>query len=82
MSFLQDNAGPHTARKTMETIRKLKLDLLPHPPYSPDIAPSDIFLFGRLKSDLETVQFEDNNALTSYVQEWVCTQPKKFGKRK
>ena len=40
---------PHTARKTMEIIRKLKWDLLPHPPYSPDIVPSDFFLFGRLK---------------------------------
>ena len=44
----------HIARKTMETIKKLKWDLLPHPPYSPDIAPSDFFfLFGRLKSGLE-----------------------------
>ena len=36
------------------------------PPYSPDIA------------KLEGVQFEDNNTVTSYVQEWVCTESKKL----
>ena len=43
ISFLQDNVRPHTATKTMETIRKLKWDLLPHPPYS------DFFYLGDLK---------------------------------
>ena len=62
----------------METISKLKWNLLSHPPYSPDIAPSDFFLFGRLKSDLEGVQFEDNSAVISYVQEWLRNQPKHF----
>ena len=33
ISFLQDNVRPHTARKIMETTRKLKSDLLPHPPF-------------------------------------------------
>ena len=33
--FIQDNARLHTARKTMDTIRKLKWDLLSHPP--PDL---------------------------------------------
>ena len=78
ISFLQDKVRPHTIRKTMEIIRKLKWDLLAHPPYSPDIAPSDFFLFGRLKSALEGVRFENGNAVISYVQELVRTQPKNF----
>ena len=77
ISFLQENARPHTVRKNMGTIRKIQWDLLPYPPYNPDIAPSD-FLFGRLISDLEGVQFEDNDAVISYVQEWVRTQPRNF----
>ena len=44
----QDKARHHTARNTMETIRKLKWDLLLHPPYSPDIA-QVIFYLGDLK---------------------------------
>jgi len=46
VSFLQDNAHPHVAAHTMDTIQKLKWNILPHPPYSPDLAPSDYHPFG------------------------------------
>jgi transposase len=36
-----DNAKPHTARLTLQTIQKNGWELLSHPPYSPDLAPSD-----------------------------------------
>jgi histone-lysine N-methyltransferase SETMAR len=44
-----ENARPHTARATEERIQELRLDLLEHPLYSPDLAPSDFHLFGPLK---------------------------------
>jgi histone-lysine N-methyltransferase SETMAR len=44
-----ENARPHTARATQETIRELQWELLEHPPYSPDLAPSHFYLFGPLK---------------------------------
>jgi histone-lysine N-methyltransferase SETMAR len=47
--FLHDNVCPHTAALTMATLLKLKWDVLPHPPYSPDLAPSDYHLFGPMK---------------------------------
>jgi transposase len=47
--FLQDNALPQTAALTMATLLKLKWDVLPHPPYSPDLAPSDYHLLGPMK---------------------------------
>jgi len=46
--FLQDNACPNVAACTMDTIQKLKWNTLPHPPCSPDLAPSDYHLFGPL----------------------------------
>ena len=45
----QDNAGPHTAAKTVETINQFGWDLLPLPPCGPDFAPSDFYLFGPFK---------------------------------
>jgi histone-lysine N-methyltransferase SETMAR len=36
-----ENARPHAAAATIETIKKLNFELLPHPHYSPDLAPSD-----------------------------------------
>jgi hypothetical protein len=44
-----DNATPHRAKLTkpgFKTQRRCEAD---HPPYSPDFAPSDFYLFGRLK---------------------------------
>jgi len=38
---VNDNAHPHTAHKTVETIKNIGFELLTHPPYSPDLAPSD-----------------------------------------
>jgi histone-lysine N-methyltransferase SETMAR len=46
-----DNARPYAAAATIETIQKLNFELLPHPPYSPDMARSDYHLFGSLKRD-------------------------------
>ena len=52
VSFLQDNARPHVAARTMDTIQKLKRNVLPHPPYSPDVQewlhwqPKDFFRSG------------------------------------
>ena len=39
--LLQDNARPHTAARTLAKIEDLGWKLLTHPPYSPDLAPSD-----------------------------------------
>jgi histone-lysine N-methyltransferase SETMAR len=44
-----DNARPHTFRATQERIQQLQLELLEHPPYSPDLTLSDFHLFRRLK---------------------------------
>jgi hypothetical protein len=41
-----DSARPHTARATAATIEDLHFECLPHPPYSPDLAPSDYHMFG------------------------------------
>jgi histone-lysine N-methyltransferase SETMAR len=47
-----NNARPHTARATQERIQELQWELPEHPPYSPDLAPSDFHLFGLLKTTL------------------------------
>jgi histone-lysine N-methyltransferase SETMAR len=45
-----DNAWPHTARLTLEKIDNMGWKFLPHPLYSPDLAPFDYHLFGFVKN--------------------------------
>jgi histone-lysine N-methyltransferase SETMAR len=47
-----DIARPHTAHATAVTIEDLHFECLPHPPYSPDHAPSNYHMFGPLKEAL------------------------------
>jgi len=46
--LLHDNARPHVA-KVKKYLETLKWNVLLHPPYSPDIAPSDYWLFRRMQ---------------------------------
>lgn len=58
--FLQDNAPAHKSVKTMAKLHELRFELLPHPPYSPDLAPSDYYLFPNLKRWLRGQRFSTN----------------------
>jgi hypothetical protein len=69
VSFLQNNVRPHVAARTMETIQKLKWNFLPHPPYSPDFAPSDYHFFGPLQEHLGGKRFRINEEEVQNVQE-------------
>lgn len=55
--FHQDNAPVHTLVIAMAKIHELKFELLPHPPYSPDLAPCDFHLFPNLKKWLGGKRF-------------------------
>jgi len=55
--LLHDNACPHTAAHTLETLKQLKWEAMEHPAYSSDLAPSDFHLFGPLKEALRGRRF-------------------------
>jgi len=76
--LLRDNARPHTARLTLETVEQLGLDVLPHPPYSPDLAPSDYQLFGPMKKMLGRQKFASDTEVQSVVSQWLRQQPALF----
>ena len=70
-----DNARPHTGRLTQETVEHLGLEVLPHPPYSPDLAPSDYHLFGPMKKMLTGQKFTSDTEVQSVVWQWLEQQP-------
>jgi len=52
-----DNAPVHTALLIREFLAKKNIPVLPHPPYSPDLAPCDFYLFCKLKLKLKGYHF-------------------------
>ena len=73
--FIQhDNACPHTSLRTQEAITKFGWTVLPHLPYSPDLAPSDFRFFGPLKNALCGTGFEDDESLIRAMRTWLCEQ--------
>ena len=74
-----DNA--HTARSTVATIQDLSFERLPHPPYSPDLVPSDFYVFGTLKEAMGGKSFRSDETVQQAVQEWLRSQSKYFFSR-
>ena len=50
--LLHDNANLHTARITILKLEELKFEVMPHPAYSPDLAPTDFHFFRNLNNFL------------------------------
>jgi len=73
MLIQHDNAHPHTSLRTQEAISKFGWTVLPHPPYSPDLALSDFHLFGPLKDTLHGTRFEDDESVTRSCSEDMAT---------
>ena len=49
---MQHNAPAHTSQVAMAAATKCSFKVFAHPPYSPDLAASDVFLFPNLKTHL------------------------------
>ena len=75
---LHDNARPHSAVQTQDLITSFKWEQMDHPPYSPDLAPSDYHLFLHLKKFQGGKQFDDDDDLKDAVQKWLTSQAAAF----
>ena len=63
----------------MAKISELGFEIVQHPPYSPDLAPSDYFLFGNLKNYLSGKRFcNNNNEVMSAVNEYFGSKDVEF----
>jgi len=71
-----DNARPHTARSTVDTIQDLSFECLPHPPYSPNLTSSDFHVFGPFKEAIWGKPFRSDEEMQQAVHEWLRSQPK------
>ena len=79
--FHDDNVRPHRAKIVKEKKKSFGWDHLDHPPYSPDIAPSDYYLFRLMQISLADVRFRNAEEVRKWVDEWIASKDEDFFKR-
>ena len=62
----------------MTAVTECGFEILPRPPYSPDMAPSDFYLFPKLKSRLRGTQYGSNKGIIEAENKYLRDQDKSF----
>ena len=78
--FHLDNTPVHKSVIAMAAIHDCGFKLIEHPPYSPDLAPSDFHLFPKLKTAISGTQFQSDDDVIHAVDEFLNGQEKDFFK--
>ena len=79
--FQQDNAPVRKSMKTMVKLNDLRFELLPYSPYSPDLAPSDFYLFADLKKMLQGKRFSSDDEVIAATEAYFEAKDKSFYKK-
>ena len=77
MILQHDNGRPHVAKEVKTYLETLKWEVRPHPPYSPDIAPSDYHLFRSMAHGLADQHFRSHDEVTK----WIASKDEQFFRR-
>lgn len=75
--LLHNNARPHTIKATRDVMKTLGWKILPHPSYSPDVHPSNYYLFSAMDDNLREEQFRNPDEVTK-DQKQVLNAKKRF----
>ena len=76
--FHHDNALAHTSAIATDKLFDLRYEILPHPPYSPDLTPSNYFLFSNMKTWLGGKRFSSNVEIIAATNEYFDGFDKNF----
>ena len=72
--LLQDNAPANTSQVVMTAATECGFEILPYPPYFPYMAPSDFYIFLKLKFHLRGTQYESNEVVIETVNKYLGDQ--------
>ena len=76
--LLHGNAPAHSAKVTQAAFKECKFQQLHHLAYSPDLAPSDFYLFCLLKKALRGRRFSCDEEVQGAAEDWLEGQSKNF----
>ena len=63
---------------TQNKLTELRWEVLMHPPYNPDLAPSDYYLVRALKNSLDGKKLADRDAAETHLGKFFNNKPQKF----
>ena len=71
--FHQDDAPVHNSILVTDYLTKMGIKIVLHPPYSPDLAPCDFWLFPKLKEKLRGCRYETIEEMKEAVTKVIDT---------
>ena len=71
--FRHDNAIP-----VKNYLENSGWEVLPHPPYSPDLAPSDYNLFRSIQNALTRIRFTSEQGIKNWLDSFLVAKPAQF----
>ena len=71
--FHQDNAPIHNSILVTDYLSKMGINTVPQPPYCPDLAPCDFWLFPKLKEKLRGCRYETIEEMKEAVTKVIDT---------
>jgi histone-lysine N-methyltransferase SETMAR len=69
--LLHDNARPHVAKKVKSQLASFGWTVLSHPPYSPDLAPSDYHLFSAMQNTFKDIMFDNRDEVEIVIKKFI-----------
>ena len=82
VTFHHDNSTPHTSLATRQKLLlRLGWEVMLHPPYSPDLAPSEYYLFRSLLHSLNCKTFNADEAVKSHLVQFFTDNDQEFYER-
>ena len=78
--LLHDNARPHIGKITQKKLNQLGYEVLPHPPYSPDLSPTDYNMFKHLDHFLREKTFAKQEDIEKSFEEFISSRNQDFYK--
>ena len=76
--LLHDIARPHVAKPIKKYLENIKWDVLPHAPYSTDLAPSDNYLFRSMQHGLSEQHFNSYEEVKNWIDEWLASKDERW----
>ena len=76
--FRNNSARPHVAIPVKNYLENSGWEVLPHPPYSPDLAPSDYHLFWSMQNALTGIGFTSEQGFKNWLDSFLAAKPVQF----